>query len=152
MLAAIRIAGSIGVRKEIEDTLRMLRLKDVNNCVLLEEKPETKGMIEKCRYYITYGEIDKETLVALLKKRLRLQGNRRVDEKILKEVTNFDSFENFADSLLKGETKLKNFEKLEQVSRLTPPSKGLKSVKEPYPKGDLGNRGKEINELLKRMI
>ncbi len=152
MLAVIRIAGSVGTRREVKDTLKMLRLKDVNNCVLLEEKPEIKGMIEKCRDYITYGEVDKETLVALLKKRLRLAGNRRVDEKTLKEVANFDSFENFAAALLEGKTKIKNFEQLQQVFRLTPPSKGFKSTKEHYPKGDLGYRGNEINELLKRMI
>ena len=97
MLAVIRIRGSVNTRKEINDTLKMLRLPYVNNCVLAEDKPEIKGMIEKCKYYVTFGEIDKETLVALLKKRLRLAGNKRVDEKILSAVTGFDSFEKFAD-------------------------------------------------------
>ena len=152
MLAVVRIRGSLGVRREVEDTLKMLRLKDVNHCVLLEERSELKGMTEKCKDYLTFGEIEKETLIALLKKRLRLAGNKRLDEKILKEVTQFDSFEIFADALLEGKTKLKNFEQLQPVFRLTPPSKGLKSIKEHYPKGDLGYRGKEINELLKRMI
>jgi large subunit ribosomal protein L30 len=36
---------------------------------------------------------------------------------------------------------------------LTPPSKGFrKSIKQHYPDGELGYRGKEINVLLKRMI
>ncbi len=152
MLVVIRIAGSVGARRKVEDTLKMLRLNYVNNCVLLEEKPEIKGMIEKCRNHITYGEVDKETLAALLKKRLRLAGNKRVDDKTLKEVASFDSFENFATALIEGKTKIKNFERLQQTFRLTPPSKGFKSTKEHYPKGDLGYRGKEINELLNRMI
>ena len=44
-------------------------------------------------------------------------------------------------------------EEIKPVFRLTPPSKGFKeSVKQHYPEGELGYRGKEINELLKRMI
>ncbi|MEM5834402.1 MAG: 50S ribosomal protein L30 [Candidatus Aenigmatarchaeota archaeon] len=150
MLAVIRIRGK--ARKEIEDTLRMLRLKHVNNCVILPETPSFKGMVQKVKDFVTWGEIDKETLVELLRKRLRALGDKRVDEKILKEITNFDSFEDFASALLEEKVKLKDFEKLKPVFRLTPPSKGFKSVKEHYPKGDLGYRGKEINELLKRMI
>ena len=152
MYAVVRIRGRVGVRKEVEDTLRMLRLKRVNNCVLVPENPSFKGMLEKAKDYITWGEINKETLVALLRKRLRLKGDKRVDEKILKEVTDFNSFEEFADALLEGKIRLKDFEKLNPVFRLTPPSKGFKSVKQHWPKGDLGYRGEAINELLERMI
>ncbi len=35
---------------------------------------------------------------------------------------------------------------------LKPPEKGFKSVKKPYPKGATGYRGKEISELIKRMM
>ncbi len=152
MYAVVRIRGRVGVRKEVEDTLRMLRLKRVNNCVLVPENPSFKGMLEKAKDYITWGEINKETLVALLRKRLRLKGDKRVDEKILKEVTDFNSFEEFADALLEGKIRLKDFERLNPVFRLTPPSKGFKSVKQHWPKGDLGYRGEAINELLERMI
>lgn len=152
MFAVVRIRGTVGVRREIRDTLKMLRLNAVNNCVILPETPEYKGMIEKAKDYITWGEIEKETLVEMLKKRLRLKGNKRVDENILKKVTGFDSFENFADALLEGKVKIKDFKELQPLFRLTPPSKGFKSIKEHYPKGDLGYRGKEINELIERMI
>jgi large subunit ribosomal protein L30 len=152
MFAVIRIRSSIGLRKDVKDTLKMLRLNAINNCVLVPETADYKGMLEKCKNVCTWGEIDKETLVAMLKKRLRLKGNQRVDEKVLKDVTKFDSFEKFADALLEGKTKLKDFEKIKPVFRLTPPSKGFKSVKEHYPAGDLGYRGKEINELIERMI
>jgi large subunit ribosomal protein L30 len=39
-----------------------------------------------------------------------------------------------------------------KVFRLHPPSRGLRSVKLHFPKGDLGYRGEKINELLKRMV
>ena len=35
---------------------------------------------------------------------------------------------------------------------LRPPKGGFKSLKEMYPKGDLGYRGQAINDLIKRMI
>ena len=152
MYAVIRIRGRVGVRREIEDTLKMLRLKAPNNCVIIPETQSYKGMLEKAKDYITWGEIEKEVLVEMLKKRLRLRGDKRVDEKLLKEVTGFDSFESFASALIEGKVRLKDFEKLKPVFRLTPPSKGFKSVKQHFPKGDLGYRGKEINELLRRMI
>jgi large subunit ribosomal protein L30 len=152
MLAVVMIRGRAGLRKEIKDTLLMLNLKAPNNCVLIPETESYEGMLEKCKDVCTWGEIEKETLVKLLQKRLRAEGDKRVDEKLLKEITNFNSFEEFADALLSGKTKLKDFKKLKPVFRLTPPSKGFKSVKEAYPKGDLGYRGKEINELLERMI
>jgi large subunit ribosomal protein L30 len=152
MFAVIRIRGEAGLRKEVRDTLRMLRLKAPNNCVLVPETESYKGMLEKCKDVCTWGEIEKATLVKLLQKRLRLEGDRRVDEKILKEVTGFNTFEEFADALLSEKVKLKDFKKLKPIFRLTPPSKGFKSVKEAWPKGDLGYRGKEINELVERMI
>lgn len=152
MLAVIRIRSSIGLRRDVENTLKMLRLNTINSCVLVPETEDYKGMVEKCKDACTWGEISKETLAAMLKKRLRLWGDNRVDEKILKEVTKFDSFEKFVDELFVGKTKLKDFEKIKPVFRLTPPSKGFRSVKEHYPTGDLGYRGKEINELIERMI
>lgn len=152
MFAVIRIRSSIGLRKDVEDTLKMLRLNAVNNCVLVPATADYKGMLEKCKDACTWGEISKETLATMLKKRLRLQGNRRVDEKVLKEITKSDSFEKFADVLMEGKAKLKDFEKIKPVLRLTPPSKGFKSTKEHYPAGDLGYRGKEINELIEKMI
>lgn len=152
MYAVIRVRGSVGVTRNVEDTMQMMRLKNNNNCVLVPETPESKGMIAKCKDYVTWGEVGKETLIRMLRKRLRMIGDKRVDEKLLKEAAGFDSFEKLADELIAGKTRLKNFEKIDPVLRLTPPSKGFKSIKEQYPKGDLGYRGKEINELLERMI
>lgn len=152
MLAVIRIRGTVSARRKIEDTLKMLRLNAVNNCALVPETESYKGMVKKVRDLITWGEIDKNVLVKMLEKRLRLLDDKRVDGKTLKEMTKFDSFDNFAEALIKGEVGLKDFEKIVPAFRLTPPSKGFKSVKEHYPKGDLGYRGKEINELLERMI
>jgi large subunit ribosomal protein L30 len=151
MFAVIRIRGSAGISKGVEDTLKMLRLTAVNNCVVVPENVDYKGMLEKAKDSITWGEIEKDTLIEMMRKRLRSRENQKIGEKELKSITGHD-YENLADALLKGKNKLKDWEKLQPVFRLTPASKGLKSVKEHYPKGDLGYRGKEINELLEKMI
>jgi large subunit ribosomal protein L30 len=152
--AVIRLRGTVGVPRRIEDTLKLLRLKRRYWCNILPETDSVKGMLEKVKDFVTYGEIDKDTLVHLLRKRLRMKGNgnKKVSEEDLKKITGFNSFEEFADALISGKVKLKQFEALFPFFRLRPPSKGLKSIKEHWPKGDLGYRGKEINELLKRMI
>jgi large subunit ribosomal protein L30 len=129
----------------------MLRLDAINNCVVVPERADYQGMIEKVKDVVTWGEIDKEILVEMLKKRMRSKGGKRIDESNLKSITNYN-YESFAEAMLEGKIKLKDFNQLQPVFRLTPPSKGFKSVKEYYPKGDLGYRGKEINELIARMI
>ncbi len=47
MYAAIRIRGSVGLRKDIKDTLRMLRLNKKMHCVVLKEVDSFKGMLLK---------------------------------------------------------------------------------------------------------
>ncbi len=152
MYAVIRIRGHPGTRKKIENILKLLRLNRVNSCVILPENPSYQGMIKKVYDFVAYGKINRETLIELLKKRLRLKNGRRVDEALLKNITGFDTFENFADALLNGNISLKNYEQLQPFFRLTPPSGGHKSIKQHYPKGSLGNWGENINELIKRMI
>ena len=152
LYAVVRLRGSARVRKSIQDTLKLLRLHRANHCVLVPNTPSFLGMLKKAKDFITYGEIKKETLVKLLKARLRLVGNKKVSEEELAKITGFKSFEEFADALLAGKVKLTDFKELKPVFRLNPPVKGLKSVKKHYPKGDLGYRGEAINELLERMI
>jgi len=151
MFAVIRIKGTIGVRKEIERTLRLLRLNAPNNCVVLPETESYKGMLEKVKDFTTYGKLSFDTFVAMLKKRGRLLGNRRLDEKSVREL-GYKSVEELAKAVFDGKVRLKDVEKLRPVFKLTPPSKGFKSTKHHWPKGDLGDRGEDINELIKRMI
>jgi len=151
MFAVIRLRGLAGINRNVEATLKMLRLNAVNNCVIVLETIDYKGMLGKVKDSITWGEIDKSILISMLKKRLRLKSNEKISEKDFKSVIGYE-YEKLADALIEGKIKLKDLEKIEPIFRLTPPSKGFKSIKEHYPKGDLGYRGKEINELLEKMI
>lgn len=151
-MAVIRIRGSVKTRKDVEDALGMLRLHRANHCVVIPETESYLGMLRKVKDYVTWGSMDKKTLSELLKVRGRLVGNEKIDEKKLKRIAGFDSFEKFSDALINGEVKLKDFKELKPVFRLNPPRKGLKAIRLPYPRGDLGDRKEKINDLLMRMI
>lgn len=69
MYAVVKVRGSVKVRGDIKDTLKMLRLKSVNNCVVIPESKTYLGMLKKAKDYITWGKIDKKTLSKLLEKR-----------------------------------------------------------------------------------
>src|SRR3989338_5678194 len=75
-IAIIRVRGTTGVMKPVKDTLNMLRLYKKNCCVVLNDGPNIIGMIKKAKDYITWGEIDDETLKLLTKKR----GEKTKDE------------------------------------------------------------------------
>jgi large subunit ribosomal protein L30 len=139
--AVIRVRGSVNASREVKDTLRMLRLTRVNHCVIVPKNPDYEGMLRKARSYIAWGEVSQEALERLISKRGRLAGDRRVLGKDVKRLAG-----KMASGSSAGNTGLK------PVFRLSPPSRGFRSVRTGFPRGDLGSRGEKINELLKRMI
>ncbi len=152
LLAVVRIRGRVNIRKEVKDTLVMLRLHRINHCVLVPETPEYLGMLQKSKDWITWGKVEKKTIVELFKKRGMVAGGKKLDENNMRKVTKYNVLDSFVDDLIKGKIKFKDCPSLKPVFRLNPPRKGYKSTRLPYPKGDLGNRKEKINELLKRMI
>ena len=69
MYLVIRIRGTTGVKQGIASTLEMLRLNRISHAVLVDENPSYKGMLQKAKDYITWGEVDLETLTELVEKR-----------------------------------------------------------------------------------
>jgi large subunit ribosomal protein L30 len=91
MLAAIRIRGRTGVKGDISDTLDMLRLTRINHAVIIPDTPSYQGMLLKAKDYITWGEIDQETLIKLINHRGMLPGRVPVTEDNVKEALNLSS-------------------------------------------------------------
>ena len=111
------------------------------------------GMIRKIKDYATWGEISQETIFQLLRKRGYLLGRQKLTEKNIKERTGYDSIEELAEVLYNNKIDLWNLSDLKPVFRLHPPKGGFHgSIKKPYPKGELGYRGKTINDLIASMI
>lgn len=151
--AVVRIRGSVNVKPKIKKTLRLLRLNRVNHCVLVRDTPQYIGMLKKAKDYITWGEIEKNTLINLIRSRGRLMGDIKLTDDYIKENTDFNSIEEFAESLLKGDIEYKSLKNVKPIFRLHPPYKGYGGIKRPYSVGGaLGYRGKDINTLLEKMI
>ena len=131
-MAVIQIRSIIGANKEVRDTLKMLNLGKVNRCTIIHENPSYRGMLQKVKDYVTWGEIDDDVL-SLLLERAKVENV----EEVMK--------------------KLEEGAKLKDVASpsigLHPPRKGYRSIKKPYKMGGAsGYRGKDINELIRRMI
>jgi large subunit ribosomal protein L30 len=111
-------------------------------------------MITKAKDYITWGEIDEETVLALLKKRGRLPGNKKLSEEYLRKNSSFKTFKSLAKAIADGKASVTDVEGLKPVFRLTPPRKGFKGKKYlPIGMGGItGYRGTGINQLASKMI
>ena len=77
MMAIIRIAGQVKVSKDIAGTLSRLRLRKKYSCVVIEPTKDILGMLKKVKYYVAYGEIEKEVYDKLVKER-----GKKVDGKL----------------------------------------------------------------------
>jgi len=151
-LAVVRIRGGISINRDIKNTLKMLNLTKVNHCVFVPETKEYKGMLQKVKDYVTWGEIDSDTLTEMIKERGRLKGDKPVTDKYLEE-NGYTSIKKFVEEIIEGKTKYSSLKDVKPVMRLHPPRKGLEGIKRSFAIGGaLGCRGKEINELLRRMI
>ncbi|NYB52756.1 MAG: 50S ribosomal protein L30 [Methanobacteriaceae archaeon] len=152
MIIALRVRGRTGIKKQIADTLDMLRLTRINHAVLLPDTPSYQGMLQKAKDYITWGEIDQETLTQLIEKRGRLPGRERFTPEALALNSDYKSAEELSEALIKEETTLEDAG-LKPVFRLHPPRKGYNHIRKSYKEGGtLGYRGEEISQLVKKMI
>jgi large subunit ribosomal protein L30 len=152
MIAAIRVRGRTGIKKDIADTMDMLRLTRINHAVLIEENPSYQGMLQKAKDYITWGEVDSQTVAKLLSKRGKLAGNIKITEDYIKENTDFSSVEELSKAVVDSSAKLED-SGVKPVFRLHPPRKGYEDIKKTFVEsGSLGYRGDKIGDLIKKMI
>src|SRR3989344_2148116 len=152
-IAVVRIRGKLNIRKEIVDTMNMLKLYKKNSCVVLDINGQNIGMVTKMKDYVTWGEIDQDTFKILLKKRGKLAGNKSLTEQYIKEKLNME-FDEFVKEFFESKRRLKDVPGLKQFFRLSQPIKGFEKngIKKPYSMGGvLGYRKEKINELINRM-
>jgi large subunit ribosomal protein L30 len=140
MILAIRISGLVETSKAINETLDRFRLRRKYSAVIVKPTPENAKILVHLRNFIAYGDISKETLVELIKKRGQpIKAGAKIDAKMV------------ADAL---ETKsLKDLE-LKPFFRLHPPRGGIDSKKHfgETKKAVLGDNKSAINDLVRRML
>ena len=151
-IIVIKVRGTISARRETRETLDLLRLTHTNHAILIDNRPAYKGMLQRVNNYVTWGEPTKETVVALLEKRGRLAGDKKLAEHLA--VTGYQTIDELADDILSGKVAYKNLPAIEARFKLHPPSKGYHgAIKKSFRTGgEAGYRGEAINDLVKRMI
>ena len=153
MFAVIRVRGQPDVNVDIRRTMELMNLTRVNHCVIVPENDVTKGMLQKAKDYITWGEVNEATLADMIRIRGRLAGDIAITDEYLSSNTEFGTVADMAKAMLTSEYKMKDVEGAKAVFRLHPPAKGYEGIKRSYRNGGaLGYRGEAINELIARML
>jgi large subunit ribosomal protein L30 len=149
----VRVRGVSDISQEIRDTLNMLRLTRNCHATLIDDRPSYTGMLHKVQNCVTWGEISKENVALLLKKRGRLVGDKKLTDEYAQEL-GYKSLGDLTEATYKVEVEYSRLPKVKPVFRLHPPKKGFKGkVKRSYAAGGVtGYRGEAINALIKRMV
>jgi large subunit ribosomal protein L30 len=132
VILAVRIKGSVGMDPDVRKTLESLKLEKAYMAGLFPDNPSIIGMLKKVSRYLTWGRPSKQTLAAFFSK----AGMPADDQHV--------------EAILRGEKSLDRT----VIIRLRPPKKGFKrSVKRAYRSGgEYGDRGEEINLLMRKML
>ncbi len=146
-LAVIKIRSDLGKNNKIKEALRILGLKKLYSCVVINKSPKNLGIIRNAESVITYGEIDDKTMKTLLIKRGKISNKKKIS-------ASEQEISDFLVHFLNGEKKLAEIG-VKNTFNLHPPIKGFerKGKKAPFSlKGAFGYRGKDINDLIQRMV
>ncbi len=150
MYAVVRLRGGFKLRPEISNTLKMLRLRSVNHCIILDETPNYTGMVRKVKDYIAWGVVDADTLANLLRLRGRFAGGKRLTQEYMDECE-LGSMEDFAKAVYNGDAKLSDIPNLKPLFRLHPPRKGHRGIKKTVTEGGELGFHEDIGALLRKM-
>ena len=151
----IRVRSNVNVERSIRETMDYLNLTKVNHAVIIPENDQYRGMLQKAKDYITWGEATEATVEKMLAERGRMSGDSPLTDQIVKDSTEFKNISDFAKSVTSGDSKVKDVPGLKRVFRLHPPRgpKGWGGIKRPFVLGGaLGSRGEKIDALVERMI
>lgn len=155
-IAAVRIRGLPAVPHPTEIALRSMGLVRRNQATLLSLNPVTKGMLDRTKDMITWGEINADVLADLLKKKATTREGRQITEEFVKQKFDLESIDDLAKSIQATKIRVEKLwsSGVRPVLRLHPPKGGFRlSTKRPYKDlGELGYRGPAINDLVKSML
>lgn len=151
----VRVRSDVKVERSIRETMGHMNLTRVNHAVIIADNPQYRGMLQKAKDYITWGEADAGMVERMLTERGRMSGDQPLTDAIVAEHTQYKSISEFAQAIAVGEAQVKDIPELKRVFRLHPPrgSKGWGGIKRSFVVGGaLGPRGDAIGDLVERMI
>ena len=151
----IRVRSDRGVKPKIRHTMSMLNLTKVNHAVLVPDTPAYAGMLQKAKDYVTWGEVDADTISELISQRGRMIGDKPITNAVIKSGSEFSTINALSKAIASGDARTNAVEGMKPVFRLHPPrgSKGWGGIKRSFSTGGaLGFRGEAISDLVGRMI
>jgi large subunit ribosomal protein L30 len=151
----VRVRSNVNVERSIRETMDYLNLTKVNHAVIIPENDQYRGMLQKAKDYITWGDATEELVVKMLSERGRMSGDHPLTDSLVKDNTDFKNIGEFAKAIVSNDATVKNVPGLKRVFRLHPPrgTKGWSGIKRPFVLGGaLGSRGDKIDALVERMI
>lgn len=152
-LVVVRLRGSVGIPKEVERIFEFTHLPRKNHATVITNSPSFAGSLQRLKDYATWGEVSKDVLAQLIRKRGRLVGGERVTDEYVKEALGYDSIDALAEAIRDSEVDFWKIEDVKPLFRLHPPKGGFRRrVKRPYPEGELGYRATAIDDLLTKMM
>ena len=152
-IAVVRVKGHAKIQHTTVDTMNQMKLTRPNHCVILPQTITTKGMLQKAKDYVTWGEVNHELIARLLHQRGKIVGGDKLTDTYVKANSKFTSILSFAKALEKGEARMSDVKGLKPVLRLPPPRQGYESTKKTFADhGAIGYRGDKIEKLLDRML
>ena len=152
--AVIRVRGVNNVRRSISDTCKLLNVAKLHNLTFVDDRTSYKGMLQKAKDWVTWGEVTADSVETVLAKWGRLPGNKPLTDAYVKENTKFATIKAFSKAFVDLKADLRDIPNLKPFFRLHPPRKGYerKGIKYHYSVGGaLGYRGETINQLISKM-
>jgi large subunit ribosomal protein L30 len=152
-LVVVKIRGVIEAQREARQTLELLHLTHTSHAILIDSRPAYMGMLQRVNSYITYGEPTKETVVMMLQKRARLEGDKKLTDEYLQKI-GYKTIDDLAQAIIDCKVQFQKLPETQPRFRLHPPSKGYKGkTKKGFNAGgEAGYRGEAINKLVQRMV
>jgi large subunit ribosomal protein L30 len=151
-IVAVQVRGTVSAQREARATLDLLNLGRTNRAVLIDNRPAFIGMLRQVQAYVTWGEASPETVAALLQKRGRLAGGKKLTDAYAERV-GYKSLSDLAKAIASCRAEYWKLPDVQPVFKLPPPTKGFKgkTKKSFRAGGEAGYRGEAINEIVKRM-
>tara|TARA_B100000315_G_C14387846_1_gene500484 strand:+ start:343 stop:759 length:417 start_codon:yes stop_codon:yes gene_type:complete len=138
MILVIRISGQVEIPPKAQEAMYRLNLRKKYTATLVKSTKENIANLNKVRNFIAFGEINKETLLALIEKRAQNTTKKKIDSPSVVEQLEKKSLRDLG---------------LKPFFRLHPPRGGINSkLHFPIKKGVLGNNKEKINDLVRRML
>ena len=152
MMIAIRLRSK--APWPIEEAMKRINLKRIHNCSLVPKNEY--GQLKKAKDYITFGDPSVGVVEKLIVERGEfLNGRKEAFNDNDAKALGYSSVRELAEALCKDEItwrKVANKLNMRKFFRLNSPRGEIGSRRLPYPKGALGYRGYEINDVVLKML